>query len=447
MCIGAAAFLIGVIRRRIGGRVFLLLGLWSATYGAMQMSQQPTLLSVSPHWFQICAPYANTAMTYLIVVVGALCFRELSRGGVRFAMQIIALLGLTIAVGGVWLYVRTGRPDKLMGINNLLAACLLIELTAVVASPTLSKKYLVFADRGILATGTLLFALEALFVNLSRPLGFNSPRIFDHLGFAVLLSSFGYGGLQLVLSNERRLMSIEHELIIAREIQTSILPEHLPASENLRVAAIYRPMTSVAGDFYEFLATDAERQGFLVADVSGHGVPAALIASMIKIAVQMVEPCANDPSAVLRGLNRALAGQLRGQLVSAGYLWLDTAGSKGLYSAAGHPPLLRWHNGTLESIVSNGLLFGVNPECNDYPACTFPIEPGDRFLLYTDGVTEPENAEGQSFGDFRLEQVMRENRGHSPAQLSERILSELQNWQPASLIQQDDITVIVIDVL
>jgi len=76
-----------------------------------------------------------------------------------------------------------------------------------------------------------------------------------------------------------------------------------------------------------------------------------------------------------------------------------------------------------------------------------PIQPGDRFLLYTDGVTEPENAHGDSFGDIRLEQVVRDNRSRSPSELSDELLAELRHWQPTSIAQQDDITLIVIDVL
>jgi len=74
-----------------------------------------------------------------------------------------------------------------------------------------------------------------------------------------------------------------------------------------------------------------------------------------------------------------------------------------------------------------------------------PIQPGDRFLLYTDGVTEPENADGDSFGDLRLEQVVRDNQSRSPSELSDEPLAELRHWQPASIAQQDDITLIVID--
>ena len=146
-------------------------------------------------------------------------------------------------------------------------------------------------------------------------------------------------------------------------------------------------------------------------------------------------------------MNHVLSRQLRGQFVYAAYLWVDIENCQALYSAAGHPPLLRWRQGKLERIESNGLLFGVITERDDYPVCTMQISPGDRFLLYTDGVTEPENANGNSFGDTGLEQVVRANQGRSPAELSNEVLSAIRHWQPASITQQDDITLIVIDVV
>jgi sigma-B regulation protein RsbU (phosphoserine phosphatase) len=334
-----------------------------------------------------------------------------------------------------------------MPYNDLLSACVLVVLTAVVAVPQLSKKYLALPGRDVLAVGTLVFAIEALCKELSRPLGFAIPLVLDHLGFAVLLFSFGYVALRMVFANERRLLSIENELAVAHEIQASILPNGLPDLRSVRVSAAYHPMTAVAGDFYEFIRVDQDRVGFLVADVSGHGVPAALIASMIKVAIQSVQPCAEDPQAVLRGLNHLLFGQLRGLPISAAYLWLDTENRKALYSAAGHPPLLCWRRGELERIESNGLLFGVAPGHDDYPVCTMPINPGDRFLLCTDGVTEPENANGTAFGDTRLEQVVRDNEWRPASELSAELLSEIRRWQPASVTQQDDITLIVIDVV
>jgi sigma-B regulation protein RsbU (phosphoserine phosphatase) len=125
---------------------------------------------------------------------------------------------------------------------------------------------------------------------------------------------------------------------------------------------------------------------------------------------------------------------------------VDTEHGKALYSAAGHPPLLRWRDGRLERIESNGLLFGIVPD-PDYPVCDLSIHTGDRFLLCTDGVIEPQNARGDSFGDKKLEEVVRNNQSRPASELSDQLLSEIRLWRPASLAQQDDITLIVIDVV
>jgi phosphoserine phosphatase RsbU/P len=147
--------------------------------------------------------------------------------------------------------------------NNFLAACLLVVLVTVVAAPRLARKFLVLPDRGVLLVGTLVFAVEALYASVYRALGHHVSTIWDSLGFAVFLLSFGYVALQMVLAGERRLLSIEKELAIAREIQTSILPSGSPATKNLRIMAAYRPMTDVAGDFYEFIPVDIVSTGLV----------------------------------------------------------------------------------------------------------------------------------------------------------------------------------------
>jgi len=173
---------------------------------------------------------------------------------------------------------------------------------------------------------------------------------------------------------------------------------------------------------------------------------AALIASMIKVAVQSAAAWVHDPAELLRRLGGAI--HPGGQYVTAACLWLDTETRTARYSAAGHPPLLRWRSstGTVTRIESNGLLFGVEPD-SSYPACDLTVERGDRFLLYTDGLTEPESVTGEPFGDIRLEDVLRECQDEPAGELARRLLAAVTAWRPASVPQQDDITFLVIDVL
>jgi sigma-B regulation protein RsbU (phosphoserine phosphatase) len=445
--IGLAACSIAGIRRRSGARLFIWLGTWSAMYGASVLTRSPAVVAALPHPMQTSVPYVNTVAAYLVVVVAALAFLELSLGRLRLLIKIVLFAGAAVAAAGIGWFVLGGSADKFLPYNHLVVVCFLVIVVTVVGVKKLSDRFVVLLDRGVLATGTLVFAIEALWVHLAHRLGYPPPPpLLDHLAFAAFLLSFGYVAVQIAYANEHRLLSIENELALARKLQRSILPTTIPEVQNVRIAVAYQPMTAVAGDFYEFVPMDGKQVGFLVADVTGHGVPAALIASMIKVAMQSVVPCAHDPREVLRGLNRILFRQARDQLVSAAYLWLDTENRKALYSAAGHPPLLRWREGKLERIESNGLPFGVIPD-PDYPVRDLPIDVGDRFLLYTDGVTEPENASGDSFGDCKLEEVVRSHQSRSPSELSDQLLSQIRLWQPASLAQQDDITLIVIDVV
>ena len=442
--IGLTACAIGAIRRN-GVRLFLWLGIWSAMYGSGLLTRSPAVAEALPSWLRTCVPYMNAVNTYLVAVIAFVAFLELSVGKLRLVLEIIIAAGIGVAVLGIGAVALGGAEEKFSRYNYVITECGLLVLLTVLAIKRLSDKYLVFVNRRVLAFGTFVFVGVALWVNLSRELSYRTPAVVNHLGFAVFLLSLGYVGVQRVSVSERRLMSIEKELEVARQLQSSILPTDIPQIENLRIAVSYRPMTAVAGDFYEFLTTDEKRIGILIADVTGHGVPAALIASMIKVAAQSVAACAHDPREVLCGLNRILFKQLHEQYVSAAYLWVDTECGKALYSAAGHPPLLLWKNDNLERIESNGLLFGVIPD-PEFPVRELCLDSGERLLLYTDGLIEPQNARGEFFGDRKLAEVLRRNQSRPPIQLAEEILSEIHVWRPAELPQQDDITLVVIDV-
>jgi sigma-B regulation protein RsbU (phosphoserine phosphatase) len=444
--IGLVACAFAAVRRQSRVRIFAWLGIWSAMYGALLLADSPSVLAALPRVGQRSLTFLTMAIDYLLFSVASLAFLELSAGKMRLFLKTVISLSLAMGFAGIGIFILTGSREKLLLYIHFIAAAAIIIFVIILAVPGLSRKYLVLPNRAVMVVGTLVFALEALYFNLARLFHYQPPRITGSLGLAVLLCSFGYVAVQIALAGERRLHSIESELVIAQEIQASILPGKNPEVKDLLVAAVYRPMTAVAGDFYDFIAVDESRAGFLVADVTGHGVPAALIASMIKVAIQSLVPCAHDPREVLSGLNRILFAQLRAQLVSAAYLWVDTEKRKALYSAAGHPPMLSWRGGKLERIESNGLLLGVLPDA-EYPVCEMAIQAGDRFLLYTDGVSEPENGSGEAFGEHRLEEVVRKNRLSAPSELLEQVLAGIRDWQPASVEQKDDMTLVAIDVL
>jgi len=442
--VGLTALGIAVIRRRSESRILVWFALFIGMYGARLLAQVGEALGLAP---QSPLEYLTAFVDFLLVIPGILFWVELSVGPLRRFLQWLTWLSAVIGVLGVWVFCTSGYSYRLLRYNAFLAICQLLVLVVVVVVPALSRKFLVIQSR-VLAVVVPAIAAVALYINLSGLLGYRAALYLEPPAFVLWVFAIGYVAAERVFANERRLLSIESELETARQIQFSILPTSVPKVENVRIAASYDPMSTVAGDFYQFIQVDPYRVGVLLADVSGHGVPAALISSMIKVATQSVAMFADDPAQVLRSLNRILSTELRGQLTSAAYLWIDTKNHTARYSAAGHPPLLCWRDarGELERIESNGLLFGVADDC-EYPLCNLTVESGDRFLIYTDGLVEPENARGESFGDRQLEQVVRNNLGLPAPELLQQLLSELRKWRPGSISQQDDITLIVVDVV
>ena len=442
--VGLVASAVSSIRGRWENRILLWFGLLNILWGARILAYAPAAFSLLPRswWFSRLDVIA--ILSYVTVVPGLLFFMEMSRGILRRLLQFLLLAELPICLAGLCAVLFTQSPYRFIHFSNVLVILFIVVVTLVTAIPSLAERYGIERHR-ISRIGFLAVGVAALYANLRGFFGLPEYQILEPMAFAVLIFSLGFVVAERIFSDGRRLMAIENELAIARDIQTSILPTGIPEITSLLISAAYRPMTAVAGDFYEFIPVDERRVGFLVADVSGHGVPAALIAAMIKVAMQSLAHCADRPGEVLSGLNRILSGQLRSQLISAAYLWLDMEQGMALYSAAGHPPLIRWRQDRLERIESNGILIGVLPDAG-YPVCEIPLSLGDRFLLYTDGVTEPENALGDAFGDQELEEVVRRNQSRSITDLSQELLMGVRRWQPKSVSQQDDITLIVIDV-
>jgi serine phosphatase RsbU (regulator of sigma subunit) len=245
----------------------------------------------------------------------------------------------------------------------------------------------------------------------------------------------------------QQLFTIQKELETARQIQMSILPPSIPQLEGLDIAARYIPMTSVAGDFYDFIVVDEKHLGILVADVSGHGMPAALIASMLKIALAAEMAHAADPAQVLLGLNQTLCGKFQHHFVTAAYLFVDMLKGTLTYAGAGHPPLLLWGQSSegVRDVEENGLFLGKFPWAT-YTSRELPLNAGDWCLLYTDGIPETANPAAVEFGTDRFKQVLETDESSSADQFADRLLEELSLWSargPAEDLD-DDITIVAI---
>jgi serine phosphatase RsbU (regulator of sigma subunit) len=258
----------------------------------------------------------------------------------------------------------------------------------------------------------------------------------------------------LVLRNVReqlaqQLFTIQKELETARQIQLSILPREIPKIAGLDIAARYIPMTSVAGDFYDFIVADEKHVGILIADVSGHGMPAALIASMLKIAFAAQAPNVDDPAAVLHGLNLALCGKFDHHYVTAAYIYFDMEKHSFKYAGAGHPPIITWASGSkaVTDNLENGMFLGKF-DFATFTSIERPLSPGDWCLMYTDGIPETANASDEQFGDERFRSFLIEQPWTSADHLSDNLLTEVIRWSARAPGEDfdDDITMVAIRV-
>ena len=294
-------------------------------------------------------------------------------------------------------------------------------------------------DFVIVRRGIVIFVAFALCDNIAGALG-RYPNV-EAFGFAFFLGTLGYVAAKRSLQRDHQFSEIQKELEIARRIQTSILPRAYPQSTHFNVAARYVPMTSVAGDFYDFLLTDAQQAGLLIADVSGHGVPAALIASTVKLAATSQRANAADPATLLTGMNTVLHGNTQEQFVTAAYVYLDAASATVRYSAAAHPPMLLLREGNVVELAENGLMLAAFSFAT-YSTAEYPLQPGDRIVLYTDGVLEAANATGEEFGPHRLSALLKDGARLNPEAAADHIISTLQTW---SRSQNDDLTLLICD--
>ena len=216
-------------------------------------------------------------------------------------------------------------------------------------------------------------------------------------GFLILMLTIIITTMRHATQSQQRLAAVDSELATARAIQLAALPRKNPELPGLDVAAIYTPASDVAGDFYDFLELDHGCLGIFIADVSGHGVPAALVASMLKIALATQAENASSPARILANLNTLFCGRLERQFITAAYVHIDPIAGVLTTASAGHPPPILRHGETCDEIIAPGVVLGRFRDAR-YEELSRPFVPGDTLVLYTDGVTETANRDCRNVG-------------------------------------------------
>jgi sigma-B regulation protein RsbU (phosphoserine phosphatase) len=434
----SAAF--SFLQRKFDAMLFWL-ALFAILYGQRLWLQSDLLTMMVPP--SLFFDRLKESSNYLVPIPAFFYFAAagfLGRYGRNIAIA-LTMPFLCIFAGTIWF----GHKDSFESINRNIIIVSLIALTI----QSLRRKQ-IDSDFVIVRRGIVVFVAFALFNNISGSLeyfrkveAFGSWGNFrtEAIGFAFFLGTLGYVAAKRSLQRDHQFNQIQKELEIARRIQTSILPRAYPQSAHFNVAARYVPMTSVAGDFYDFLLTDPQQAGLLIADVSGHGVPAALIASMVKLAATSQRANAADPATLLSGMNTVLYGNTQEQFVTAAYVYLDAATATLRYSAAAHPPMLLLRAGNVVELAENGLMLAAFSFAT-YSTAEYPLEPGDRIVLYTDGLLEAANAKGEEFGPHRLSALLKDAACLNPEAAADHMISRLQAWSKS---QNDDLTLLICD--
>jgi len=231
------------------------------------------------------------------------------------------------------------------------------------------------------------------------------------------------------------------EIEAASATQRGLLPRSIPDFPGYGISAAWRPAGAVSGDYLDLLRLDASHLALCVADVIGKGVPAALLMSNVQAAVHALA-CEMLPTGELCGrINRIVAANVgSGKFITFFYGVLDGA-RRFSYTNAGHcEPILVRRNGDCVRVNHGGVVLGVFPEW-EYREAQVALQPGDRLVLFTDGITEIENAEAEEFGEQRLMELLCANRALDAEAMQKRVMAAIAEFSGGNF--QDDATLIV----
>ncbi len=278
-------------------------------------------------------------------------------------------------------------------------------------------------------------------------------RVRAHLKIARLTKELLHANNELI-DKQRKL---DEDLKAAAEIQRSLLPRIVPEASALRIAWRFMPCDRIGGDIFNVVPLDENHWGVYMLDVSGHGVPAAMLAVSVSQMLHAqhdrllrekvagtAQPRIARPSRVLETLDREYPVDRFEKFFTMSYIIIDTLSGRITYSNAGHPPpVLVRRDGELEFLKEGGTIIGVGSEL-PFQEGSLEIGTGDRLFLYTDGISEYRNGDGELYGQERLRGGILKSKGGTIRVHTDGIIKDLMSFGDA-IPPQDDVTLLGIE--
>lgn len=383
-------------------------------------------------------------VTPLLLVLLVFTFTKWYRSFSNFVM----LAGISVSGISIVSMIAISQPQELG--NQIYFVGIVLAIFYVHITGIMKLSYAVVANGFII----LAYVFTAVFFqNLPK----NSIDAFvANIGFLIVAEGMGvYSGfiLENFLKNDfwqkklihNRQMALEKEIRTASAIQRSILPgDDVYNDDSLVVSARYLPMASVGGDFYDFIKIDKHTFGIIIADVSGHGVAAALISSMVKVSFHSAEASWDRPDEILQKINQDLFAKTGISFITAAYLCLNLKEKKAALAQAGHPPLYVHHrqSGAIHQHKPHGLPLALFLDTK-HSTQMMDLQPKDRFFFCTDGLYEAFEATGSDDGEKDVVEWLGSTgaKEHSDALKSVEAQLKLCSFAP-----KDDITMVIVDI-
>lgn len=237
---------------------------------------------------------------------------------------------------------------------------------------------------------------------------------------------------------------LEEELNLARSIQQGLFPEHMPEIEGYDIVGSNTPSRHVGGDYYDVIPIDSHRFGIAIGDVAGKGAGAALLMASLQASLQALVPTNMPINAMMQRVNRLVHQNTAiDKYITFFYGELNCKAHTFTFCNAGHNfPYHVKKKGSVSELSEGGLILGMMPDA-EFELKTVSVEPGDRFVLFTDGVTEAMNPDEEEFGEKRLQSIVQDSQNESSSDLIAGILRAVQSFSGLET-QADDMTLLVI---